>query len=144
MKKRKVKMDCEDCKNRIDEYIEGKLGNEDKLSFESHLHICHECHEILNLQVLADRIIKEENKVEPDFYLSGKIMSRIENLEKEHNPWLIRIFRPALATVAVAGAIMGGVLIGSISAGTADTGAPIELTLMNDAEIEFINVLAAE
>jgi anti-sigma factor RsiW len=144
MKKRNIKMNCRDCIERIDEYTEGKLAYDEKLSFDAHLQTCPECMEFIRLQELADRIIKEEKKIVPDFYLTGKIMAGIESLEKEVDPLLTRILRPALLTISLAAAIMGGVLIGKISGGMADTRVPIELTLMNDAEMELVNVLAAD
>lgn len=71
-------------------------------------------------------------------------MQKIGNLEPETSPLIIRILKPALATIAVAAAIMTGVLIGDFSTATSVRGTPIELTLMNDAEMEMINVLTAE
>lgn len=135
-------MNCSICRERMDQYVEGQLGNGDKLSFESHLQACPECRKILNLQVLADRIITEEKKTVPDFFLSGRIMAGIRSLEKENVPVLTRFLKPALATISVAAAIMAGVLIGSIPGRTVMMSAPIELVLMNDAEMEFVNDLA--
>lgn len=137
-------MNCSFCRERLDQYSRGKLGNEDKLSFESHLHACQECRKLLNVLILADRIIEEEKKVIPDVYLSAKIMAKISNLEKENVPLLIRFLKPALATISVAAAITAGVLIGNFRSGTADNAMPIELVLMNDAEMESVNDLAAE
>lgn len=137
-------MNCSFCRERLDQYSRGKLGNEDKLSFESHLHACQECRKLLNVLILADRIIDEEKKVIPDVYLSARIMAKIGNLEKENVPLLIRFFTPALATISVAAAITAGVLIGNFRSGTADNAMPIELVLMNDAEMESVNDLAAE
>lgn len=138
------KMDCVDCREKIDDYSEGKLANGEKLSFEAHLQICPDCLELVRIQEMADRIIAGEKNITPDFYLPGRIMQKIGNLEHETSPLIIRILRPALATIAVAAAIMAGVFIGDFSSGRQDRGTPIELTLMNDAEMEMINVLTAE
>lgn len=138
------KMDCGTYRDKIDDYREGKLANGDKLSFEAHLLTCPDCLELVRIQETADRIVAEEKIIIPDFYLPGRIMQKIGNLEKETAPVFIRILRPALATIAVAAAIMAGVMIGDFSAGKPDKGAPIELMLMNDAEMEMINVLTSE
>jgi predicted anti-sigma-YlaC factor YlaD len=140
----KDKMNCSFCRERIDQYTEGRLGYEDKLSFESHLQTCPECRKILNLQVLTDRIIISEKKAEPGFYLSDKIMAKIGSLEKEKDHPLSRFFKPALATISVAAAIMAGIFIGSIPKRTSGMTAPIELVLMMDTEMESVNVFAAE
>jgi len=138
------KMDCHICREKIDDYRAGKLPNDDKLSFEEHSLTCPDCLELLRIQEMADRIIAKEKKIVPDFYLPGRIMQKIGNLEKEPAPVFTRILRPALATIAFAAAIMAGVMIGDFSAGTTDKGAPIELTLMNDADMEMINDLTEE
>jgi predicted anti-sigma-YlaC factor YlaD len=138
------KMDCRICREKTDDYREGKLANGDKLSFEEHLLNSPACLELLRMQEMADRIIAVEKSMVPDFYLPARIMQKIGNLEKEPAPVFIRILRPALATIALATAIMAGVIIGDFSAGTTDKEPPIELTLMNDAGLEMINVLTAE
>jgi predicted anti-sigma-YlaC factor YlaD len=138
------KMDCSICRDKIDDYREGRLAHGDKLSFEAHLLSCSDCLELLHIQEMADRIIAEEKRIMPDFYLPGRIMQKIGNLEKEPAPVFIRILRPALATIVFATAVVAGVIIGDFSTRTTEKGVPIELSLMNDAELEMINVLAAE
>jgi predicted anti-sigma-YlaC factor YlaD len=138
------KMYCGNCIDKIDDYRGGKLANDDKLSIESHLQTCPDCLEVLRIQEMADRIIAEEKKTVPDFYLPGRIMQKIVKLEKEPAAVFIRILKPALAAIAVAAAIMAGIAIGDLSNLTTEKGVPIELTLMDDADIEMINVLSAE
>lgn len=144
MKKRETKMDCRYCKERMDDYMEGKLQNTDEATFQAHLHTCPECLELFHLQELTEKIITDEKNIVPDFYLPGKIMAKIDGIKDEPASVLIRVLRPALAAISVAAAIMTGVLIGNISGVTADYRVPVELTLMNDAEMESVNVLAAE
>jgi predicted anti-sigma-YlaC factor YlaD len=144
MKKRKSKMDCSECREMIDDYLEGKFGKADEASFEVHLHTCPECRELVRMQELADKIITAEKESIPDFYLTEKIMSGIRSFETEPDPLLVRILKPALLTISVAAAIGAGILIGNISRAAADTMVPVELALMNDAELESVNILAAE
>lgn len=144
MKKRVTKMDCRYCKERMDDYMEGKLQKTDEAAFQAHLHTYPECLELFRLQELTEKIITDEKKIVPDFYLTGKIMAKIEGVKDEPDSVLIRVLRPALATISVAAAIMAGVLIGNISGVTADYRMPVELTLLNDAEMESVTVLTAE
>jgi predicted anti-sigma-YlaC factor YlaD len=137
-------MKCSVFRNQIDKYTEGILGEEEKHSFDAHLLTCAECRELVAMQELTNKIIASEKKVEPDFFLSSKIMSRIEDLELKSQAPLIRVLKPALAAISIAAAITGGILIGNISEVTKDNGTPMELTLMNDAEMEQVNLLTVE
>lgn len=144
MKKIVTRMDCRYCKDRMDDYMEGKLQKNDEAAFHAHLHTCHECLELYRLQELTEKIIMNERNIVPDYYLTGKIMSKIEGIEDEPDSLLVRILKPAFATISVAAAIMAGVLIGNLPEETADYSVPVELILMNDADMESVNVLAAE
>jgi predicted anti-sigma-YlaC factor YlaD len=144
MKKESKKMNCQLYRDRVEEYVEGKLGKEEALSFENHLESCPECAELVRVQKLADRIIGEEKSSTPGFYLSGKIMNRIVASEQERGSALIRFIRPAVITISIAAAIFSGVLIGNISSRPQVKAIPIELTLMNDIAIESVNVLTRE
>lgn len=143
MNKERKKMECS-YRDRIDDYSEGKLGKDEKLSFESHIDSCHECAELVSVQKLADRIIAEEKNSAPGFYLAGRIMSRIEDLERQSGSALIRILRPVVISVSMAAAIFAGVLIGDLSSKPVIKAVPVELTLMNDIAMESVNVLIGE
>lgn len=142
--KKSNKMDCRYCRDKIDEYVEGRLGKDDSIFFEQHLHTCAKCAELLHVQKLSDSIINDEKAVFPDFFLTARIMNRIENSGRETGSALTGILRPVMAMIAIAAAIFAGVLIGNISKTPEGVRAPVELALMNDAEIESVNVLTAE
>lgn len=144
MRKEKKMMNCIGYSNMIDEYFEGKLGVDEKFAFENHLTTCPECSELVRLQKLAERIISEEKNSYPGFYLTGKIMNRIEESGNEPGGDLIRILRPALITISIAAAIFAGILIGNFSSVPRQRAIPIELTLMNDVSIESLNLLTLE
>lgn len=143
MKKEGKKMNCMPYKDRIDDYTEGKLGRDEKISFENHLRECPECTALIRLQNLSDRVIAEEKHTSPGFYLSDKIMARIENSERT-DPALVRVLRPMVMTISVAAAIFVGVLIGDFSVKPEVKAIPVELTLMDDIAMESVNVLSNE
>lgn len=137
-------MKCSVFRNQIDEYTDGILGEEEKHSFDAHLLSCAECSELVAVQELTNRIIAIEKKAEPDFFLTSKVMSRIEALDHKPESQVIRVLKPALAAISIAAAITGGILLGNISEVTKDNGTPMELTLMNDADMELVNLLIVE
>lgn len=137
-------MDCSRCTDKIDDYLEGRLGREELISFEQHLGSCEECSAQVRLLKLSEKIIGHEKSLSPGYFLTEKVMARIEKLETEERSPLIRILRPALATIALAAAIFAGVLIGTISHVPSGYRAPVELTLMNDIVMESIDILATD
>jgi predicted anti-sigma-YlaC factor YlaD len=144
MNKKKIKMDCKLYRERIDDYVEGKLGKVEEISFEKHLHDCPECSDLVRIQKLSYRIIAHEKSTEPNPYLAAKIMAGIESRERNSGSALVRILKPVVITVSVAAAIFAGVLIGNIAVSPTDKIAPVELTLMNDNVMEAVNVLSEE
>jgi len=144
MKKEIKKMDCMPYRELIDDYIEGRLGRAEKLSFENHLRQCPECTDLIRLQKFTDRIIAKEKSIAPGFYFSDKIMARIENSVKDTGSAVVRFLRPVVVTMAVAAAIFAGVMIGNVSAKPEVKVMPVELTLMDDIAMESVNVLSNE
>lgn len=141
---RREKMDCSTFRDRIDEYIEGKTGESGRIFFEQHLKSCSECAQLVRLHELSERVIMHEKSLSPGHFLTERVMARIENAGAEKEAALIRILRPAAAVVSVAAAIFAGVMIGNISRGPSVHQAPIELTLMNDTELESLDVLSMD
>ncbi|HLN20889.1 MAG TPA: zf-HC2 domain-containing protein [Bacteroidales bacterium] len=140
----KSKMECRQCREKIDDYIEGRLEADERLSFREHLDSCSKCREHFNIHLLADRIIAEEKNSEPGFYLTDRIMTGIENAKEQPSSPVIRILRPVAVTISVAAAIFAGVVIGSINGKSNKKTVPMELSLMNDRNIESLDVLSAE
>lgn len=136
-------MDCNNCRDMIDDYLEGKLAEAQQSAFESHLQSCSECAELLRVQRLSDSVIKYEKSLSPGFFLTEKIMAGIEK-PGESETVFTRILRPALLTLSVAAAIFAGVMIGSIYKTSPGYQVPVELTLMNDIQIESLDILASE
>ncbi len=128
-------MDCDHCRDRIEDYIGDKLLKDERLSFEQHLYACENCAELVRLQRLSEKVINHEKSLSPGHFFTEKVMAVIQNFKPETEPVLTRILRPALVTISVAAAIFAGVLIGSVSR-PSERKVPVELLLINDTEIE--------
>jgi predicted anti-sigma-YlaC factor YlaD len=141
-------MNCQLCKKESDNYREGKLSGYLKMQVEAHLHECSECSEIFRIESIAESIIDKEKAIMPASNLTDRIMDRIGKKEKTGNiisTQLLRVLRPALIMTSMAAAIFIGVMVGNIYK-PAVTGnlRPLELSLMDDAAIESINILSIE
>ena len=141
-------MNCQLCQKESDKYREGKLSDDLRIQVESHLKQCNDCAESFRIQSIADSIINHEKAISPAINLTAKIMDRIENLEDSGNKIskpFIRVLQPALIITSIAATIFIGVLIGNIykPAGTVIS-RPVELSLIDDATIESIDILSNE
>jgi predicted anti-sigma-YlaC factor YlaD len=119
-----------------------------KTQVESHLRACETCSGIYKLQILADKVIDQEKDLQPDHFLATRVMASIENLEdsryKPANAF-IRLLKPALVTVSMAAAIFFGIMLGNLTLpATNIEKIPVELSLIDDASIESVNILSNE
>jgi anti-sigma factor RsiW len=141
-------MNCQLCQEESDKYFEGKLSDDFRIQVESHLEQCTECAESYRIQSIADSIINEEKAISPAVNLTARIMDRIESMEntgrKISKPFM-RVLQPALIITSMAAAIFIGVLIGNIykPSGTIIS-RPVELSLIDDAAIESVDILSNE
>jgi predicted anti-sigma-YlaC factor YlaD len=141
-------MNCQLCQNESKDYREGKLSGDLRIQVERHLQECPECTAIYEIDSMADNVINREKEISPGINLTARIMDRIENLEDTSHkislPFM-RVLQPALILTSMAAAIFVGVLIGSIYKPSATSfSRPVELSLMDDAAIEFVNILSNE
>jgi hypothetical protein len=141
-------MNCQLCQKESEAYREGKLSGDLRIQVGSHLRQCTECSESYRIQSLAESIINQEKTIGPSIDLTARIMDRIENPEDTGNKIskpFIRVLQPALIITSIAAAIFIGVLIGNIykPAGTVIS-KPVELSLIDDAAIESVDILSNE
>jgi predicted anti-sigma-YlaC factor YlaD len=141
-------MNCQLCQKESEKYREGKLSDDLRIQVESHLKQCNDCAESYRIQSIADSVINQERAYEPKNDLTSRIMGRIETLEntdyKITNPFM-RVLQPTLIITSIAAAIFIGVLIGNIykPSGTVIS-RPVELSLIDDATIESVDILSNE
>jgi len=138
-------MDCQLCKQELDSYLEDKLSEDLKNQIDAHLLICSDCKEFYRLQILADRVIAAEKKLEVKPFLTTRVMAEIENREFRSVRSIPNVLRPVLITISMAAAIFLGVIMGSIPQyqHIRET-IPVELALIDDTRIESIDLLSNE
>jgi predicted anti-sigma-YlaC factor YlaD len=139
-------MNCQLCRKELDAYLEGRLSEDMRTQVDAHLKHCPECAESYRIESLANSIINKEKLIDPDNYLSAKIMAKIENAEeidfRTISP-LVRIVKPALIMTSMAAAIFVGVLIGDLyKPSVKNMKMPVELALIDDVAIESVDILS--
>jgi predicted anti-sigma-YlaC factor YlaD len=141
-------MNCHVCQEESDNYREGKLSGDLRIHVERHLQQCTECATIYKMESLADSIIVQEKAITPAADLTIRIMAELESLDtsskKRYLP-VMRVLKPALITTLMAAAIFFGVMIGNINKPAATFNSkPVELSLIDDAAMESIDILSNE
>lgn len=141
-------MNCRLYQKEFDSYREGRHSSLTKDRIESHLRECRECREcreFYRIQMLAEKLISEEKQLKVNPFLSARVMQEIENQEALTQKWIPGILKPALVILSVAGAIFLGVLMGSIPpVNRGIRPVPLELSLINDARLESVDMLATD
>ena len=141
-------MNCQLCQKESDAYREGRLSDDMRNQVEAHLLSCEDCSASYYLQTLAEKVINLEKLLDPDQYLTARIMERIERpeLTAYRIPLAVTGFlRPALIVTSMAAAIFVGILIGNIYKPSVRVlSIPVELALMDDGAIESVNIFSNE
>ena len=111
--------DCKEIKERLTEFIEGELEDSQERYFRKHLDECEECRATYNrfAAVYNSADQPEEFELSPDFMV--RLEERVEKYEDEKVS-LSEIWdyftgkaRPAIASLALIGAIIAGYFLGS-------------------------------
>ena len=141
-------MNCQLCQKEMDAYRDGKLPRDIMTQVESHLKACETCSGIYGLQVLAEKVMEQEKELQPDYFLTTRVMTRIDSLKGSgYNPAtaFIRVLKPVLVTASMAAAIFFGIMLGNLSRPfTERERIPVELALIDDSTIESVNILSNE
>ena len=141
-------MNCQLCQENLEAYQEGRLSFGMMTQVESHLKTCDSCKRLLEIQILAGRVVSTEKETDADPFLATRVLAQIERLEterQEDTPLVTRILRPALITLSLAAAVLFGIMLGNLSRPAGNPGKiPLELALINDASLESVDILSLE
>ena len=141
-------MNCEFCHKNLDEYRAGSLPHDMRILVEDHLKKCKDCAEILSLLNLAEKVIRKEKQQESNPFLSTRIMTAIDTAGTtipHSSPVFIRVIKSFAILVSLAAVIYTGIIIGNLSDSANNSNAlPLELLLINDADIEAVSLLSTE
>ena len=141
-------MNCQLCQKEFDAYREDKLSGVVRVQVEAHLESCPDCSVSYQLLILANKVMDAEKETQSNPFLVTRIMSGIEEMESKNRsfqPILTyqRILKPILIGVSLAAAIFSGVVLGSTYLSTeSDQRVPVELSYMNDAALESVDLLS--
>lgn len=141
-------MNCALCQNYLDAWLAGTLPDHLKIQVESHLNRCLPCREAAELLKLSEVVIAGEKQTEPNPFLVTRVMAAIEASEAEverNKPVFVRLLWPAAITLSMAAAVFAGIFLGRLADSTTLPGSvPVELVLINDAQMEAIGPLSNE
>ncbi|MEI6173788.1 MAG: zf-HC2 domain-containing protein [Bacteroidota bacterium] len=117
-------MNCKFFSKHLFAYHEGTLPEAFRPSFEEHLISCDSCMKLNTRYNILDELIEGEKSVESSPFASTRILQRItEEFEPSraiHAQVWVRVIQP----VAIAIALVVGILIGLFTARTGNTQAP--------------------
>ena len=141
-------MNCQLCQNELDGYLVGTLPEGTGIQVAEHLKSCSVCSESFQLLKLANKVMDAEMKVQSNPFLITRIMAGIEEMENQsagfhHIPAYQKVLKPILISVSLAAAIFFGVVLGSTFLSTeSDQRIPVELSYMNDAALESVDLFS--
>jgi hypothetical protein len=141
-------MECEICQENLDEYRSGSLPHNMRIPIEDHLNKCKDCAEILSLLNLTEKVIRKEKQQEPNPFLSTRIMAAIDTTGTtvpHSSPVFIRAIKSFAILMSLAAVIHTGIIVGNLSDSVKKSSAlPLELIMINDADIEDISLLSTD
>jgi len=141
-------MNCQLCQKELDAYHDGTLPEGIRIQVESHLGDCNECAESFRLVNFANKVMDAEKGLKSNPFLVTRIMAGIEELEQSREsyqriPVYQSVLKPVLISISVAAAMFIGVLVGNIYLPTQTINKlPVEMTYMNDAALESVDLFS--
>jgi hypothetical protein len=141
-------MNCRQCKRVIDSFNDEKLPSGLKTQIINHLEECESCAGFYRIQDLIDIVIGREKNIMSDPFLATRISAHIQSLNEQERSSVFlvrRILKPTLVTISMAAAIFIGIMLGNLSGSAERTMViPEEFALINDASLEYIDLLSIE
>ena len=141
-------MNCQLCQKELDAYQEGTLPEGIRIQVETHLGECKACAESFQLISLADKVMNAEKEIKSNPFLVTRIMAGIEELEQNRESYqritaYHSVLKPALISVSIAAAIFIGIFVGNIYLPAQSINKlPVEMTYMNDAALESVEMFS--
>ncbi len=129
-------MDCSQFKSNILFYSESSLSGDLSQETMDHLSSCNSCAQLFSQFNAMEIIIEHDKKAEPNAFAATRILQHIDNKsakrQSEFTPFWIRVLQP----VALAIALICGILIGSYTANKENS--PSNQTANMSENIEFL------
>lgn len=141
-------MNCQLCQKELDAYLGDTLSESIRIQVETHLGECIKCAESFQLVSLSNQVMEEEKRLQSNPFLVTRIIAGIEELEQNRErqqriPAYQKVLKPVLISVSIAVAIFIGVMVGNIYLPTHPANnLPVEMTYMNDAALESVDLFS--
>lgn len=135
-------MNCKECQNSLNEYLDKKLDDTAYLQVTKHLTDCHACGRQYALVTIAENVINEEKQIPSNPFLATRVMAEIKNQQvRVKIPVYQRTLQPLFIAASLTIAIAFGVLAGNMYKPVASQqNVPEELVYINDATLESLAV----
>ena len=143
-------MNCQLCQKEIEAAFGEKLSGVSQTQVEAHIAECETCAKSYQLMKLANKVMEAEKAEQSNPFLSTRIMAGIEKLDQckegfQHISAYQKVLKPVLISISLASALFIGVLAGNIYKPVQpEYKIPIEMSYMNDASLESVNLFANE
>ena len=143
-------MNCKLCKENLEAYLAGSLPEDMAIRVKTHLDGCAECSAWYASFLISEKIVSEEKQLEPNPFLSTRVMAKIEALEEAYAKPAMkrkykRIWQPVFISVSIALAVLAGIWAGNLySRAQSQNPVPEELVYLDDAALESLPVLLNE
>ena len=111
-------MNCSEAQKKIIFSVEKTLPATEMKLFEDHISGCSQCMELYKKTEKALHVFSTEKHNNPNPFLFARIEQKLSDPEKVQllpSPLIIRLLKPALITVLVAGAVFTGYILGNLN-----------------------------
>jgi hypothetical protein len=142
-------MNCKDVENRMTDYLERNLPEDQLKNMESHILQCSSCSLLMNKLQDAYSIIENEKKIEANPFIYTRVMAKLESIEKAHlyeyKPVFQRILKPAIVVALIVIGLFIGAFIGNLyQRSEKNNDFPVEVSYISDMSMESVGSLASE
>ena len=143
-------MNCQQCKQNVDAYLEKRLPENKIAEVKKHLEVCSSCSELVFLGEIAEKVFIAEKAVTVNPYLATRVMNQINTAKSQQEGYKrIGLFTGILQPMLIAATITVAVFLGIIEGNNYQSkpssyDIPEEMVYINDAHLESIDLFINE
>ena len=143
-------MNCQQCLQNVDAYIEKRLPENKIAEVKKHLEVCSACSELVFFGEIAEKVITEEKALNVNPYLAVRVMTQINISKLSEKGYksigsFTGILRPFLVAASITVAVFLGIIGGNnYQPKSSSNDIPEEMVYINDANLESLDLLINE
>jgi len=132
-------MNCKECRNKLLNYLDGQISEENSLRISQHLKICPSCEEYAGYLRQHLDLIEAEKKMEPKPFLYTRVKSRMASTGAQlpKKIWSATL-QPALFSILLMIAIFSGIKVGQYFS------KPVEFDFISESLTPLVNEMETE